>query len=49
MEEVGIQDSVLFHSHGPLLDPNPVVFYQILTVGHMQRMPDAYVQLYLRP
>lgn len=31
MEEVGILDSVLFHSHGPLLDPNPVVFYQILT------------------
>ena len=49
MEEVGVLDSVLFHSHGPLLDPNPVVFYQILTVGHMQGMPDAYVQLHLRP
>lgn len=30
-EEVGIQDSVSFHSHSPLLDPNPDVFYQILT------------------
>ena len=50
MEEVGILDSVLFRSHGPLLDPNPVVFYQILTQwGHMQRMLDAYVQLHFRP
>ena len=27
-EEVGIQDSVSFHSYSPLLDPNPDVFYQ---------------------
>ena len=31
MEEAGILHSVLFRSHVPLLDPNPVVFYQILT------------------
>ena len=32
-EEVGIQDSVSFHSYSPLLDPNPDVFYQFWHSG----------------